>query len=140
MPLWQIHHPSGAYTPDDKQRFAADITGFYTQFGLPRFYVVVLFHELPEDSCFVGGEPAGKAVRITIEHIARHSQSPESRRRTGDALSGLIDPYTRDRGYYVEFHIDETPQDLWMIDGIWPPPARSAAEKLWARENRPIPY
>jgi Putative oxalocrotonate tautomerase enzyme len=34
----------------------------------------------------------------------------------------------------------ETPRELWMIDGFAPPPAGSDAEKLWAKENRAIPY
>jgi phenylpyruvate tautomerase PptA (4-oxalocrotonate tautomerase family) len=26
MPLWKIHHPVGAYTPEDKKEFAEAIT------------------------------------------------------------------------------------------------------------------
>lgn len=39
-----------------------------------------------------------------------------------------------------EYHVVETPRDLWKIQGIVPPPSRSAEEKLWARENKAIPW
>ncbi|MHC3474433.1 tautomerase family protein [Streptomyces sp. 7R007] len=140
MPLWHIHHPPGAYTPQQKQQLAEDVTGFYTRIGLPKFYVITLFHEIDENSFYVGGEPSRTSVRIVIEHIARHSKDPAIRRLTGENLARLLAPHTTERGLYCEFHIDETPQDLWMMDGMAPPPAQSETERLWARENRPIPY
>ncbi|MEV7603007.1 tautomerase family protein [Kitasatospora sp. NPDC089797] len=140
MPLWHVYHPPGAYTPPQKKQLADDVTGFYTRFGLPRFYVMVLFHQVEADSFLVGGEPAPDAVRIVVEHIARHTEDPELRRRTRERLAELLAPHTTDRGLYCEFHIDETPQDLWMIDGLTPPPPQSEAERRWARENRPSPY
>ncbi|WP_179273583.1 tautomerase family protein [Rhodococcus sp. 06-462-5] len=39
-----------------------------------------------------------------------------------------------------EFHIDETSEELWMIDGLIPPPGRSEAEMAWAEANAPLPY
>ncbi|MGY4921918.1 tautomerase family protein [Streptomyces sp. 900105755] len=47
--------------------------------------------------------------------------------------------HTTERDLYCEFHIDETPRDLWRTDGIAPPLSKSEAEKLWVQENRPIP-
>ncbi|MEV7929970.1 MULTISPECIES: tautomerase family protein [unclassified Kitasatospora] len=140
MPLWHVYHPPGTYTPGQKQQLAADITGFYTRFGLPKFYVMTLFHEIGADSFHVGDQPAHDAVRIVVEHIARHTEDPDLRKRTREALAALLAPHTTGRGLYCEFHIDETPRDLWMINGIAPPPSQSEAEQLWARENRPIPY
>lgn len=141
MPLWQISHPEGAFSAHDKQTFADDVTAFYTsRLGLPPFYVVTLFQEIPEESFLVGGKTKADTVRIVIEHVAHHIDDPERRRGTGEAFSAIVAPYTVDRGLHVEFHIDETPRDLWMIDGLWPPSAGSDAEKLWVRENRPVPY
>jgi hypothetical protein len=34
-----------------------------------------------------------------------------------------------------EFHVDETSEELWMINGIVPPRAASEAEKAWAKGN-----
>jgi hypothetical protein len=51
-----------------------------------------------------------------------------------------IGPFVKDRGYDWEIHIDETPIDFWTVQGLVPPPAESEAERLWARENRPVPY
>ncbi|MGI5240266.1 tautomerase family protein [Dactylosporangium sp. CA-139066] len=67
-----------------------------------------------------------------IDHLARHAPDPATRTQICEA--------TVDRGLYYEFHIDETPRDLWMINGMWPPASGSEAEQLWARENRPVPY
>ncbi|RZT85683.1 phenylpyruvate tautomerase PptA (4-oxalocrotonate tautomerase family) [Pseudonocardia sediminis] len=140
MPLWSVHHPPKAYSAQDKRDFATAVTGYYTRVGLPKFYVVVNFQEVDAESLFVGGEPATDTVRIVIEHIARHSKDPESRKRIGESIQKVIAPFTVDRGLHTEFHVDETPQDLWMIDGLWPPPGGSDAEKLWVEQNRPIPY
>ncbi|AJE81842.1 hypothetical protein SLNWT_1466 [Streptomyces albus] len=140
MPLWHFHHPPGAWSAEDRKKLAGEVTALYTRFGLPPFYVVALFHPVEESSFLVGGEPAGNTVRVVVEHIARHSDDPEFRRRTCEAISGILDPYTRERGLSYEFHIDETPRDLWRIDGLAPPPTRSEAERLWFRENRPVPY
>jgi phenylpyruvate tautomerase PptA (4-oxalocrotonate tautomerase family) len=140
MPLWHVYHPADAYSEQQKREFAEDATEFYARFGLPKFYVVMLFHEIPQASFLVGGEPSNETVRVVIEHIARHAEDPGLRERMGEALSRLLAPHTLDRGLHCEFHIDETPRDLWVIDGLRPPPTGSEAEKRWVRENRPVPY
>ncbi|WP_225728166.1 MULTISPECIES: tautomerase family protein [unclassified Nocardia] len=140
MPLWHIYHPANVYSDSDKQAFARDITDLYTSFGLPAFYVVVLFQEIPESGFFVGGEQAGDTVRIVVEHLARHLDDPDMRRRSTDRLDSIMVPYTRDRGLHWEFHTNESPRDLWKIAGLWPPGAGTEAERAWAEANKPIPY
>ncbi|MEU1596043.1 tautomerase family protein [Streptomyces sp. NPDC005708] len=51
-----------------------------------------------------------------------------------------ISSVPQERGLYVEFHVGETPRELWMVEGQVPPPRGSEAERLWVRENRPVPY
>ena len=36
-----------------------------------------------------------------------------------------IAPFVKGRGFDWEFHIDETPFDLWSVQGYQPPPADS---------------
>ncbi|HEX7161785.1 MAG TPA: tautomerase family protein [Trebonia sp.] len=136
MPLWNIHHTPGIFTDKEKHQLASHIADHYEQAGLPRFYVVTVFHEtLPEDF-YVGGEPTSVGVRIAIDHIARRAADRESRRRNAQWIKGMLQPYLEPKvGLHWEFHIDETSDDLWMINGITPPPAGSAAEKLWAENN-----
>ena len=55
-------------------------------------------------------------------------------------FEATIAPYVRDRGYDWEIHFDETPIDLWRVQGLIGPPEESEMEKLWAKENRPVPY
>ena len=69
MPLWNIYHPVGAYTAEDKQEMAKRIVDIYI---IPRFYVGVLFHEQPKESFFMGGEPRDDFVRIRLDQFARH--------------------------------------------------------------------
>ena len=140
MPLWHVYHPPGTYTPQQKKQLADDITGYYARVGLPKFYVVTLFHEIDETSFYIGGEPSPTAVRVVVEHIALHADDPDRRKRISETIARVLAPHTTERGLYCEFHVDETPRDLWMMDGIAPPPSRSEAEQLWARENRPVPY
>ena len=140
MPLWNVYHPVGAYTELEKRAFADRVTSSYESRGLPRFYVVTLFHEVDRGSFYVGGEPVDDVVRITIDHLARHLDDPASREASRQRVSALIEPFAAGKGLRWEFSIDETPRDLWMINGLVPPPAGSDAEQLWAKENRAIPY
>ncbi|OZC77233.1 hypothetical protein CH251_05435 [Rhodococcus sp. 06-462-5] len=54
-----------------------------------------------------------------------------------DILATYLTQYDR---VHWEFHIDETSEELWMIDGLIPPPGRSEAEMAWAEANAPLPY
>jgi phenylpyruvate tautomerase PptA (4-oxalocrotonate tautomerase family) len=138
MPLWKIYHPVGAFTAEDKHAFAQTITDLYGRLPLPRFYVNVIFQEIPSDSFYIGGEPVGNFIRLSIEHIAR--TTPDDQKAWWLELTNeAIAPFVKDRGFNWEFHIDETPFDLWSIQGYRPPPADSEDEKRWARENKPSP-
>jgi len=138
MPLWNIYHPVGAYTAEDKQEIAKRITDGYL---IPRFYVGILFHEVPKDSFFMGGEPRDNFIRLRLDHFARHISVDSSwteswLRRMHDA----IQPFVEGRGYNYELHVGETPRELWMIDGIRPPRPNSEAENKWKLENRASPF
>ncbi|MHB8531173.1 MAG: tautomerase family protein [Solirubrobacteraceae bacterium] len=140
MPLWQIYTPEHAYSKEDKQEIAEAITSFYDKVvHLPRFYVVVIFEERPADTIWVGGEAANRFVRIVVDHIARHTSNEAERDFAMAALEKLLAPYVKDRGYDWEIHCDETPKDLWRVQGLTPPPSGSAAEKQWALDNEPTP-
>ncbi|GAB3161788.1 tautomerase family protein [Microbispora hainanensis] len=141
MPLWTIHHTPGIFTDAEKHRLAARIADHYEQIGLPRFYVVTLFHQTRPEDFYVGGEPTPAGVRITVDHIARSNPDRKSRRRTAQWIKGMLQPHLEGHAaLHWEFHVDETSEDLWMINGIAPPPAGSAAEKHWAASNSASPY
>ncbi|MBJ7289975.1 tautomerase family protein [Williamsia sp.] len=141
MPLWTIHHSPGVFTDDDKASLAGEITDRYEKVGLPRFYVVVIFREVTAADFFVGGVSAPLSARVEIAHIARHLPDSASRRRTARWVGDVLAPYLeRHDGLHWEFHIDETSEELWMINGLVPPPARSDAEKEWARTNEAAAY
>ena len=139
MPMWHIYCPADAYTAQDKQALANAITDLYAGFvQLPRFYVSVMFQELPADCFFIGGEPRSNFVRISIDHIAAGLESKyhDSFMRR---INRTIDPSVRDKGFDYEVHCDETPRGLWSIQGLKPPEWGSDEEKRWTQENRPSP-
>jgi phenylpyruvate tautomerase PptA (4-oxalocrotonate tautomerase family) len=138
MPLWKIYHPVGKFSPDDKQAIAERITSIYRI--LPKFYVGVVFQEVPKDSFYVGGEPADDFVRVWVDHIARTFSDEELKERFLNALARLLAPFVAERGLRWEMHVDETPFSLWTIQGLRPPPADSRAEKRWMAENKATPY
>jgi phenylpyruvate tautomerase PptA (4-oxalocrotonate tautomerase family) len=138
MPLWKIYHPVGAFTAADKQALSERITGLYRI--LPKFYVGVVFQEVPKESFYVGGKPADNFVRIWIDHIARTLPNDEAKRRWLGLCDAALAPFVKERGYDLEYHIDETPFDLWSIQGLRPPPPNSEAEKRWVADNRPSPH
>ena len=140
MPLWKIHHPAGAYTAEEKKEFAEAITRVYDAIPIPRFYVVVIFDEVPADSFYVGGESHGSFVRLQIDQMARTLPGPVIREWWVKNLDQVIAPWIRDRGYDWEFTITEPPFDLWSLQGEIPPPFESLAEKRWVQENKATPY
>ena len=140
MPLWKIYHPVNAYTAEDKKALSERITSLYANIPLPKFYVVILFEELTKDSCFVGGEPHNKFIRFKVDQISRTLPGPVLREWWVKALDELLAPYVKDRGYDWEISIDETPCDLWSLQGEIPPPFESVAEKRWVKENKASPY
>ena len=42
--------------------------------------------------------------------------------------------------YDWEISIDETPSDLWSLQGELAPPFKSVVEKRWVKENKASPY
>jgi phenylpyruvate tautomerase PptA (4-oxalocrotonate tautomerase family) len=137
MPLWKIYHPVGKFSVEDKHAIAQRITSIYKM--LPRFYVGVVFQEIPTESLFVGGEPADDFVRIWVDHIARTFNDEQVKLRFLNACSQLLAPFIADRGLRWEMHVDETPFSLWSIQGLRPPAAGTEDEQRWLRENRPSP-
>lgn len=135
MPLWNIYHPPGAYGAQDKQAIARALTGLYGRV-MPRFYVGVIFQEIPADAFYVGGEPADRFVRISVDHIARTFQSDERRLAFFNYVNKLLAPWIAGRGFDWEMHVDETPFDLWTIQGHFPPREGTEDEKRWMAENR----
>jgi phenylpyruvate tautomerase PptA (4-oxalocrotonate tautomerase family) len=141
MPLWTIYHSPGIFTDEDKGHLAARITDHYEQIGIPRFYVITIFNQTQPEDLYVGGEPSPAAVRVVIDHIARRSADKQSRQRTAKWINGILGPYLqRHEGLHWEFHVDETSEDIWMINGLVPPPGGSDAEKAWAAANTTLPY
>ncbi len=56
-------------------------------------------------------------------------------------LKRILHPHLEKHdGLHWEFHADETSEDLWMINGLVPPPGGSEAEKAWATTNVASPY
>jgi phenylpyruvate tautomerase PptA (4-oxalocrotonate tautomerase family) len=138
MPLWKIYHPAGKFSPADKQAIAQRITSIYKV--LPKFYVGVVFQEIPKDSFYVGGEPADDFVRIWVDHIARTFNDEELKTRFLSACDKLLAPFIAGRGLRWEMHVDETPFSLWTIQGLRPPLPDTPAEKRWILENRASAY
>ncbi|MCC8964318.1 tautomerase family protein [Bradyrhizobium sp. Pear76] len=139
MPLWHIYCPKGAYSDAEKRQFSNRISDAYTKFGMPRFYVSVIFHEVDQNSLYIGGEPANDFVRIWVDHIAR-SLEPQHRGWWMKQVREIVTPFVEPRAFRWEAHVDETPTELWTIQGLKPPPEGSDAEKHWVSENRPSIY
>ncbi|KAJ5657567.1 oxalocrotonate tautomerase [Penicillium longicatenatum] len=146
MPLWQIYHPHGTFEDDaSKQAFADDITKMYVGFGLPAFYVVTQFHKMESNNVFVGGKIRTATdkpfVRVVINHVAvRIPDSDAAFLRTTSRLDEAMKPHLLDKGYDFEYTVEETERRLWKINGLIPPPNKSAEERVWAEENKPLPY
>lgn len=138
MPLWTIYHSQDTYTDLEKQELSAQLVKLYPV--LPKFYVSIVFHALSSQNFFIGGKPAEKFVRVSVDHIARQFEGDEVlKRKWLRMVTSTLKPFTVDRGLDWELHVDETPFDLWLIQGMRPPLPGSKGESCWIEHNRPVP-
>ncbi|WP_199554343.1 tautomerase family protein [Sandaracinobacteroides hominis] len=135
MPLWTVYHSPGVFSDADKAALAEAITDIYGRV-MPRFYVGIVYREVAPQDMYIGGKPAGRFVRFVMEHIAREFPNLEASRRFIDRVNQVIAPYVAERGCDWELHIDETPFDLWSINGHYPPRGGTPDEARWISENR----
>lgn len=140
MPLWKVYHPTNAFSAEDKQELAEQITNVYAGVPIPRFYAVVIFEEVAKGNCFVGGVRNDKFIRFKVDQIARTLPGPVIREWWMRTADEVIAPFVKERGFDWEISIDETPFDLWSLQGELPPPFESVAEKRWVAENKASPY
>lgn len=99
MPLHRIWYAPGTFSDEDKEKLAEGITKLYTSFGLPPFYVVVLFLPLEEKDFFVGGKKnTNKFVRIIVQHIARHFDTYKQADGFLDRYEAVLAPFIKERG------------------------------------------
>lgn len=137
MPLWKIYHPPGGLLDRAKEGNRGE-----DYQHLPRAAAVlrrVIYQEVAEKSFYVGGEPANDFVRIWVDHVARQFDSEEIKGRSLAAIGRILEPYLGERKLRWEMHVDETPFDLWTIQGIRPPKPNTEHEKRWRDENKPSP-
>ncbi|KAI9287271.1 putative oxalocrotonate tautomerase [Umbelopsis sp. AD052] len=140
MPLHRFYYAQGLFSAQDKQEITDRITKNYTDLNLPAFYVIVVFIEVPEDSIFIGGKRATNFVRVVSQHLSRTMDSYEGKQAILDFLEAAFAPYVKDRGLDWEIHVEEHERELWRTQGINPPLPNTDAEKLWAKENKAIPF
>ncbi|OIW33900.1 hypothetical protein CONLIGDRAFT_677640 [Coniochaeta ligniaria NRRL 30616] len=166
MPLWHIYHPPAVFTDQaSKAGLAKNIMSIYTDFGMPAFYVNVIFHPTPGHNVFIGGVPqslpSGESsaetlprpfIRLVGEHIAyNHGSNTEGMKQFCDQFDKgqkdlfavvvkVIKPYIGDKGYDWEYHVDETPTDFWRVQGLKPPPYGSEGMKVWVEANKAVPW
>ncbi|MEI5678204.1 MULTISPECIES: tautomerase family protein [unclassified Mesorhizobium] len=138
MPLWKVYHPVGAYSQKDKKAISQSLSDLYGRM-MPRFYVGVIFQEVSADNFYIGGEPNAQFVRIWVDHVARTFTSDAMKVGFFNRINEILAPWISQRGYDWEIHIDETPFDLWTIQGHFPPREGTEDEKRWMSENRASP-
>jgi phenylpyruvate tautomerase PptA (4-oxalocrotonate tautomerase family) len=140
MPLWKVYHPTNAFSTEDKKELAERITNVYAGVPIPKFYAVVIFEEVEKGNCFVGGVQNDKFIRFKVDQIARTLPGLIIREWWMRTLDEVIAPFVKERGFDWEISIDETPFDLWSLQGELPPPFESVGEKRWVAENKASPY
>src|SRR5258707_4811988 len=118
MPLWNVYCVEGTYSKEDKRTFAEAITDIYAsgagglpEMTMPRFYVVVVFHDVPKDSLFIGGVPRNDFVRFSIDHIA-YAMPAELRESLLKFINKSIHPFVRPRTGLGDSHRRHTPGSM----------------------------
>ena len=140
MPLWKIYHPAGTYNAEDKKLLAEKITGLYASIPLPKFYVVVIFEEIAPRFLLCRRRAEQQFYPVQGRPYCEDLAWPAIREWWVRKIDEIIASHVKDRGYDWEVSIDETPFDLWSLQGEIPPPFESMAEKRWVEENRASSY
>ncbi|CAE6416774.1 unnamed protein product [Rhizoctonia solani] len=140
MPMHRIYSVPGLYSVAEKQAMASAITELYTSFGLPAFYVLVFFIDLPKDSYYIGGKPDDNFARFNVQHVARALPDKPSKLQFMQAYEKALKPFTADKGLNWEVNIDEADPLVWHTNGVSPPVPGSDGEKLWAKLNKVVPF
>ncbi|OTG83714.1 4-oxalocrotonate tautomerase [Acinetobacter sp. ANC 4648] len=139
MPMWKIYHPENAFSDEDKQQLAQNITQLYASF-LPKFYVNVFFQSISQNNFYIGGQASNDFVRVAIDHIARAIKGHDAQQQFLTACTQVLNPYVHNRGFRWELHVNETSFELWTINGLKPPLPNTTAEAKWKQENKPSAY
>ena len=87
---------------------------------------------------YTGGESDDKLVLIQVWHLARTMENDDVKKRFLNAVDKVLTPLMEAKGLDWEYSVTETPRDLWKINGMYPPPQNSDAEKAWSEANRPL--
>jgi phenylpyruvate tautomerase PptA (4-oxalocrotonate tautomerase family) len=89
MPLWLIFHPPTTFREEDTKRaLAQKITEVYTFFGLPAFYVNVLYIPVEPSSYYIGGI-ARPSAPTTANEPGPDSSKPWIRMSVGSAFTKI---------------------------------------------------
>ncbi|CAE6513790.1 unnamed protein product [Rhizoctonia solani] len=145
MPMHRIYSPAGLYSSEEKQALSKAITSAYTSSptggpGLPPFYVVVLFIDLPADSFYIGGEKHNTFARFNVQHLARHFKDKEEKLGFMRLYEEKLKPFTVDKGLDWEVNIDLADPLTWHENGMSPPAPNTEGERLWFRQNKATHY
>jgi len=155
MPLWRVYSAPNLLSEAEKASLSATITKSYTQYGIPSFYITILYVPLDPSDVHGGSTyPNPNFIRITVEQIAHKlpdGETDEGAARWDKVMSPLFDnlglefevlnkqrTLLGETDLLWEISIQETPQDLWQIQGLRSPPARSERETTWRKEKRTV--
>ncbi|KAI6195888.1 Tautomerase-3 domain-containing protein [Aphelenchoides besseyi] len=141
MPFHRFFHTPGTFSQADKDALGKQINDLYVSFGLPPFYVLVLFIPVEKKDFYVGGKQNHENfVRIGVQHIARQLATYFMVEGFFKKYEAILAPYIKDRGLEYEIAIEECDPNLWRESGLVPPTSNSKAEKEWLRLNKAVPY
>ena len=137
MPLWDFHLSSNLLSTEEKEDIAKSITKIYTASSLPAFYVRVRFNENQPSNVYSGGESHNKLILIQVWHLARQFTSDEQKKKFLQRVDAVLNPVMDEKGVDWEYFVNESPRDLWKINGLVPPLPGSEMERKWVDVNRP---
>ncbi|KAJ2980080.1 hypothetical protein NQ176_g2860 [Zarea fungicola] len=140
MPLWKVYHSEDALTDKaDKAAIAKGAVEIYRHFGLPDFYVHVIFETVSQEDNYTSGGRHSTFVIMELVHIARNYKGDTARAKLfKDKVDQLMMPFTTDKGIHLEYAVVEGPAAMWRIDGVDPPEAFGPEEQEQAEINRKI--
>lgn len=127
MPTYQVFVNQGKLTPSQKQAVAVAITDSHVgKTGAPRYYVQVIFNDVPDDNRYVAGKRFGKHMWIRGDVRIR---TPEQNK---ELMLDMVDRVHEASGFDRNFIWCDLcpiePTSIVKFGTVFPP---AGAEKAW---------
>lgn len=129
MPAYTVTAPSSQLSPAQKQRLAMEITRVHCEVtGAPRFFVQVIFNDVPEGNYFRGGRVLEGTDNVYVHGRIRAGRDSETKERLlVDLMKAVADAAEIDPASLQIYLVEVPARQIVEFGSILPLPGEEEA-------------